>query len=311
VGPMTPTVSVVIPTRNRPAAVVKAVKSVLGQTFPNLEVTVVVDGPDPATVSQLQELRLKDERLQVIALERNLGGCAARNRGIQTSRGRWIALLDDDDEWLPEKIEKQLLAVRDFDLERSQPIVATKLYAIAGHDRRMVWPRTEPTEPMSEYLFCRKTWSYGDAVLQTSTLLAPRSLFLRVPFTEGLKKRQDYDWLLRASHESGVHVVLVGDPLVNWRIWYDQTSVSNRSDWQFSRDWLRSRRDLVTRRAYAGFLATDVAREARDQRAWGQFFPLLWEMIWRGSPRLFDIALFLSSWVPPGLRKSLGAAMGS
>ena len=300
---MNPEISAVIPTRNRPAAVVRAVESVLAQTLRELEVTVVIDGPDEATALSLGAVQKRDARLHVIQLERNVGGCGARNRGIQASRGKWIALLDDDDEWLPEKLEMQLAAVAEMDLERTQPIVATKLYAITGDGRRMVWPRTAPTEPLSEYLFCRKTWSYGDAVLQTSTLMAPRTLFMRVPFSEALKKRQDYDWLLRAASEHDVLVKLVDSPLVKWSIWYDGGSVSNRADWQFSRNWARARMGMVTRRAFAGFLATDVVSEARDQRAWGQFFPLLGEILWRGRPRFFDLALFFASWVPAGTRR--------
>ncbi len=306
---MKPEISVVIPTRNRPAAVVRAVESVLAQTFRGLEVTVVIDGPDEATAWSLATVQTRDARLHVIQLERNVGGCGARNRGIQASRGEWIALLDDDDEWLPEKLEMQLAAVAGMDLEQTQPIVATKLYAITGDGRRMVWPRTEPTQPLSEYLFCRKTWSYGDAVLQTSTLMAPRTLFMRVPFSEALKKRQDYDWLLRASREHDVSINLVDSPLAIWRIWYDGTSVSNRADWRFSRDWARARIGMVTRRAFAGFLATDVVSEARDQKAWGQFLPLLGEILWRGSPRFFDLALFFTSWVPAGTRRWISGLM--
>jgi glycosyltransferase involved in cell wall biosynthesis len=279
------------------------VESVLAQTFHDLEVTVVIDGPDEATASSLAEVEKRDARLHVMALERNVGGCGARNRGIEASRGAWIALLDDDDEWLPEKLARQLAAVERVDLERTQPIVATQLFALTGDGRRMVWPRTAPTEPLSEYLFCRKSWAYGDAVLQTSTLMAPRSLFMRVPFTENLKKRQDYDWLLRAASMPDVHVVLVEVPLTIWKIWYDVNSVSNRTDWRFSRDWARARMGIITRRAFAGFLVTDVVSEARDQKAWWQFFGLLGEVLWRGRPRAFDLALFLASWVPARTRR--------
>src|SRR5579871_5746785 len=105
---MNPEVSVVIPTRNRPEAVVRAVESALAQTVRDLEVTVVIDGPNEATALALARLQERDTRLHVIELERNVGACAARNRGIEASKGRWIALLDDDDEWLQNKLEKQL-----------------------------------------------------------------------------------------------------------------------------------------------------------------------------------------------------------
>jgi glycosyltransferase involved in cell wall biosynthesis len=302
---MNPDISVVIPTRNRPAGVVRAVESVLAQTFRELEVMVVIDGPDEATAWSLAMVQKRDARLHVIELERNVGGCGARNRGIQASRGQWIALLDDDDQWLPEKLEVQLAAVAGTDLKRTQPIVATKLYAITGDGRRMVWPRTAPTEPLSEYLFCRKTWSYGDAVLQTSTLMAPRALFTRVPFSEQLSNFQEDDWILRAVRESATKLVLVPEPLVEWRIWYDDASASNRADWRMALNWIRGATHIVTRRAYAGFIAGDVAREAKEQKAWAQAVPLLIEMLWRGKPRWFDLAVFIASWFPNDFRRRI------
>jgi glycosyltransferase involved in cell wall biosynthesis len=287
------------------------VESVLAQTFRELEVTVVIDGPDEATASSLAEIEERDARLHVMALECNVGGCGARNRGIEASRGVWIALLDDDDEWLPEKLEKQLAAVEGVDPERTQPIVATQLYALTGDGRRMVWPRSAPTEPLSEYLFCRKTWAYGDAVLQTSTLMAPRSLFMRVPFTENLKNFQEDDWILRTVCETGASVVLIPKPLVEWRVWYDEGTASNRADWRMALRWIQGLDHVVTRRAYAGFIATDVAREAKEQKAWGQAVPLLFEMLWRGRPRLFDLAIFAAAWVPNGFRKRVASLLGS
>ena len=99
-------VSVVIPTRNRPDLVCRAVHSAFSESYPNLEVVVVVDGPDPATVEALGALN--KARLRVVALSESVGGSQARNVGAREAKGDWIALLDDDDEWLPEKIEKEM-----------------------------------------------------------------------------------------------------------------------------------------------------------------------------------------------------------
>src|ERR1700761_5560426 len=120
-----PLVTAVIPTRNRPELVLRAVRSALGQTYSNLEVVVVVDGPDPATVAALEELR--DPRVRTIALSRNVGGSEARNVGAREARGEWIALLDDDDEWLPEKLEKQM-ALAEASLF-AHPVITSRLCA--------------------------------------------------------------------------------------------------------------------------------------------------------------------------------------
>src|SRR5579863_7499544 len=101
-----PIVSVVVPTRNRPELVVRAVSSALAQTLTRMEVIVVIDGPDEDTARALAEIR--DDRLTVIALPSSLGGSEVRNIGAQHSRGEFIAFLDDDDEWSPNKLQRQL-----------------------------------------------------------------------------------------------------------------------------------------------------------------------------------------------------------
>ena len=103
-----PSVSTVIPTRNRAQIVRRAVQSALAQTFTDLEVVVIVDGPDSITVEVLRQI--SDPRLRVIELEASVGASTARNFGAAQAHGKWIALLDDDDEWLPTKIERQLMA---------------------------------------------------------------------------------------------------------------------------------------------------------------------------------------------------------
>src|SRR5438105_11417977 len=96
-------VSVAIPTRGRPRQIVCAVRSALWQTHAPLEVIVVVDGADPQTTEALETI--DDARLRVVVQAQHVGGSEARNIGIRSSRGAWIAFLDDDDEWLPRKLE--------------------------------------------------------------------------------------------------------------------------------------------------------------------------------------------------------------
>ena len=105
-----PRVSVVIPTRLRPALVPRAVRSALAQTLTDIEV-VVIDGPDPDTREVLAAIA--DPRLRIVELERSGGAPAARNVGVDHARAAWTALLDDDDdEWLPEPGPRRHLRVR-------------------------------------------------------------------------------------------------------------------------------------------------------------------------------------------------------
>lgn len=97
-------VSVVIPTYQRPKLVERAVQSVLNQTYQNIEIIVVNDDPE-TDLSHIEEM---GEEVQLLNHEENRGACEARNTGIKESKGKYIGLLDDDDEYLEEKIEKQV-----------------------------------------------------------------------------------------------------------------------------------------------------------------------------------------------------------
>jgi glycosyltransferase involved in cell wall biosynthesis len=99
-----PLVSVILPTYNRAALVTRAVESVLAQTYPNLELIIIVDGSTDDTLQRLEPYR----RHARIVHQANAGLGAARNTGISLARGRFIAFLDDDDIWHPEKIRIQI-----------------------------------------------------------------------------------------------------------------------------------------------------------------------------------------------------------
>jgi len=103
-----PTISVIIPTYNRSNLLKRAINSVLNQTFKDFELIVVDDNSADDTKEVVNRFGAGDSRIKYIRHKRNKGGSAARNTGIKHAKGEYIALLDDDDEWLPEKLEKQL-----------------------------------------------------------------------------------------------------------------------------------------------------------------------------------------------------------
>jgi len=102
-----PEVSVIIPTYNRERLIMRAIQSVLNQSFKNWEMIIVDDGSKDNTHQIIKSL-LTDPRIIYLKLEKNVGMCEARNLGIRKARGKFIAFLDSDDEWLPAKLEKQL-----------------------------------------------------------------------------------------------------------------------------------------------------------------------------------------------------------
>lgn len=104
---MEPLVSAVITTHNRSGLLKKAIESVMAQTYENLE-CIVVDDASTDDTQQLFENAVYLKKFKYIKIEHSKGGNHARNTGIKNANGKYIAFLDDDDEWLPEKIEKQV-----------------------------------------------------------------------------------------------------------------------------------------------------------------------------------------------------------
>lgn len=101
-----PKVSIIIPAYNTEFYIKEAVKSALEQTVSNIEVIVVDDGSSDSTVSVIEAIR--DDRLKLLVNDRNLGVSGARNRALSEARGEWIAVLDSDDWFSVERLEKLL-----------------------------------------------------------------------------------------------------------------------------------------------------------------------------------------------------------
>lgn len=115
-----PLVSVVIPTYNRAGMITTAIESVFAQTYPNLEIIVVDDGSVDETADVIRNLDRasysgsgKAPAIRYL-YQKNMGQSCARNTGIAAAQGDWIAFLDSDDYWLPDKIEWQLRAIEQF-----------------------------------------------------------------------------------------------------------------------------------------------------------------------------------------------------
>ena len=287
------TVTAVIPTRNRPQLVLRAVRSALEQTYKELEVIVVVDGPDAVTSDALGTIQ--DARLRVIVLPRSLGAQIARNTGIEAARGDWIALLDDDDEWLPEKTELQMERAKISTFR--YPIMSSQFF-VRTPGCQLVWPRRQPYEPLSEYVLARDSCSRGEGWLHTITLLFPKDLSPYAPFTPDLKRCQDVDWVLRASRQDGVGFEFITRPLA---VWYDddRARISSIPDWRMSLEWVDSVREIITPRAYASYIAIQVASHAARQGDWSAFSFLFKRILTRGKPKPRDLAFFISVWVVP------------
>lgn len=299
-------VSVVIPTRGRPDLLRRALASVQEQTVPWWEAIVVVDGRDRVTESFLQEQT--DPRIRFVVNERSLGGAEARNVGVRAAKGEWIALLDDDDEWMPDRIARQFV---DLPHDHNGMVIGFCRLIVRAPHGEYLWPRRPPVpgEHISEYLFARRSLFAGEGGIHTSTIVAPRSLFSRIPFDEALPRYQDTDWVLRAS-AAGATLRYCEAPLSIWHTEEDRPSIAkaHARDWQYANDWIRRRRDLVTPRAYASFLLIrggDLTAAALSPRG---AFVMGMEAVRRGRPSLIGLLLFAGKWaMPPAARRRLRA----
>jgi glycosyltransferase involved in cell wall biosynthesis len=300
---MSPQVTVVIPTCNRPGLAIRAVAGALGQTYEDLEVVVVIDGPDRATEQALAAI--PDSRLRVLTLAQRGKAPNARNVGARAATGYWTAFLDDDDEWLPEKLAVQLKLVATA--TAASPVVATRLISRTPRSDT-VMPRRLPApgEPLSEYFTVRKGLFYGDGFIQTSTIMAPTELVRRVPFTVGLRRQQELDWMLRAIRQDDVELLYAEQPLVLWHQDEDRDRISLENPWAEQLAWLRANRELFTPRAYAAFTMSVLSSMAAPTRSRQVFGELLREARRHGRPGAIDYVTFLQIWmIPPSVRHTL------
>jgi glycosyltransferase involved in cell wall biosynthesis len=296
-----PLISVVIPTRNRSELLLRAVRSALGQTLREIEVIVVVDG-EGGSESADAVARLVDSRVVSIALREQLGGAEARNIGIRNARSPWIALLDDDDEWLPTKLEMQMNAVRHSARERRLVVTCKHIYRAEGatdvvRPRRLPRPGEAPCEFMFDYL----------CYFQTSTFLCTRELMLEIPFTKNLPFFQDIDWFLRALHGPQVELIIVPEPLSIYYVSEKRPSITNNLGWKKRLDWGRANRNLMSKRGYSRFIVGSCVGSAVQERA-GMigFTRLLYECAIVGSPTLSLLFLLFGTYLlRPTLRKKL------
>jgi glycosyltransferase involved in cell wall biosynthesis len=194
--PLRPLVSVVIPTQNRARMLDNAIASVLAQTVTDLEVIVVDD--HSTDNSHAVVVAYDDPRVQYIRLSAAGGASAARNAGIHASKGTFIAFLDDDDEWMPEKLERQFAA-----LDGGDAILCNvRLMSNGAVLRRYRKVVIEPKD-------LRRGFTFGGG---TSTFLIRARLIKDVLFDESLPCYQDWDVLLRLC--SRYKTCFLDEPLV-------------------------------------------------------------------------------------------------
>ena len=295
-------VSVIIPTTGRPKLVLRALASVLGQTHGELEVIVVVDGPNPETIAALGGIA--DPRLRVLQNPELIGPGPARNIGAAQARGEWIAFLDDDDEWMPQKLEIQLAGASVDELT----MLSCRCRVLTAH-AAYEWPRQiyDGSAPVDEYLWGRRSLCRGEAYLATASYLMPRRLFATAGFGT-TRHNEDDTLLLRLTKQLGARIRMLPQVLVVIHAEDPDASLGANFAWRPALAWLDSMGPMVTRRAYSGFCLVILASQAKRTSDYGAFPVLLRRSLQRGAPTPVQLILFAAFWIlPMQLRQRLRA----
>lgn len=197
-----PHLSVIIPAYNAEAFIVDTVNSALNQTFQDLEVIVIDDGSKDGTLTALEPF---GNRIRVHQ-QANGGVAKARNTGVALAKGEWIAFLDADDLWLPDKLEKQLSIP-------SVPMSYTDRLNIG--ERGDLPERQSDLTPMPGGDLFVPLMREGNFITNTSVLMR-RALFEQLGgFYTGLNGTEDWDLWIRVAERH--HIGVVAEPLVKYR----------------------------------------------------------------------------------------------
>jgi len=186
-----PKVSVIIPTYNRSPIVGRAIRSVLNQTYKNLELIIVNDASEDETEKVVKNI--KDERIIYLSHEKNKGGGAARNTGLKVASGKYVALLDDDDEWLLEKVEKQIKKFQTLS-NANVGLIYSGFYYVSGKNGKFIM-EIQPVLRGKVYISLLEA-----CILGSPTPLIEKTCFQKAGFyDEKLPSCQDWDMWIRIS----------------------------------------------------------------------------------------------------------------
>ena len=189
-----PCVSVIIPTYNRRALLGRAVDSALKQTEQDIEVIIADDGSTDGTEALFAGET--DPRVRYCRLH-HAGACAARNAGIDLARGKYIAFLDSDDVWRPDK-----LAVQKRQLETSGADVV--FCAFLRHSLRDDTAERCPTEDVPEGKIDYRRLLSGNLV-STQTIFGKAACMKRIRFDERFPRMQDWEYAIRLARDCRLH----------------------------------------------------------------------------------------------------------
>ena len=183
-------ISVILPTFNRSNMIVRSICSVLNQTYKDFELIIVDDGSTDCTQDMVS--RIKDSRIRYIRHEKNKGAAAARNTGIKAAQCDLIAFQDSDDEWVPEKLEKQIKAI--LALPDDFGVMYSAFWRL-GKQKIYIPPKNISMKEGWIY----KQLLYGNIIGMPVSLIKKECFDVVGGFSENLRALEDWELFLRIS----------------------------------------------------------------------------------------------------------------
>lgn len=252
--PQSPFFSVVIPAYNRADKILSTLEAVRDQEFGDFECLVVDDGSKDGAELEQVVAGLSDARFRYIRQD-NGGACKARNTGFDAARGAYIALLDSDDLFHPDKLAKVRAHLGD---QTKDVLVYSRMIIDRGIDKTWVKPPRglNAGERVDEYLMCTPGW------IQSSTMVLNADLARKVRFDETLPSSQDTDFAIRVWN-AGARVDFIEEPLVTLDDVFAETRVSKQSRHKPLLAWIDRMREVhVSEKAYWAYRGWQCARVA-------------------------------------------------
>jgi glycosyltransferase involved in cell wall biosynthesis len=205
-----PRVSVVIPAYNRAATIEACIRSVLDQTTAPFEVVLVDDGSTDET--RAVATSVGDHRVRIVEAGPNRGAQAARNTGIRESNGNWIAFLDSDDTWAPQKLERQLDVLKGAGYDPTTVVHSDvfRYYPVSGRREHWHLPRIDGMDAYRSLL-------RNPSPMLQSMLVSRAALEHIGLLDEGVPSYQEWDTSIRLA-QAGGRFIHIQEPLLDYHI---------------------------------------------------------------------------------------------
>lgn len=230
-------VSIIMPSWNTENFIAESIQSVLAQTYTNWELIIIDDCSTDNTDSVVESF-LEDKRIKYLRNEKNLGAALTRNYGLREARGEWIAFLDSDDLWMPEKLEKQIKFMKESDYSLSYTE-----YEKIDEESKVLGIYVSGPEVVNKH----KMYNYDYIGQLTMIYNAKEFGLIQI---KDIKKNNDYAIRLQLYKKPGAEAHLLRENLAQYRV--RKVSISHDKLWKK----LKSHYDLFH---YCDEKATPVA----------------------------------------------------